>query len=47
MKVCKAEFVITAIGVLIGGMLLVSSNNLLTLYLGVETLSILSYVTAL
>ena len=42
----KAEFVIMAVGVLVGGMLLVSANNLLTLYLGVETLSILSYVMA-
>lgn len=42
----KSEFVIMAIGVLIGGMLLASANNLLTVYLGVETLSILSYVMA-
>lgn len=42
----KAEFVIMSVGVLVGGMLLVSSNNLLTLYLGIETLSILSYVMA-
>ena len=40
----KSEYVIMAIGVLIGGMLLVSANNLLTVYLGIETLSILSYV---
>jgi NADH-quinone oxidoreductase subunit N len=40
----KAEFVIMAVGVLVGGMLLASANNLLTLYLGIETLSILSYV---
>ena len=33
-----------AVGVLIGGMLLASANNMLTLYLGIETLSILSYV---
>lgn len=39
----KSEFVILAIGVLVGGMLLASANNMLTLYLGVETLSILSY----
>ncbi len=40
----KSEYLIMAVGVLIGGMLLASSNNMLTLYLGVETLSILSYV---
>jgi NADH-quinone oxidoreductase subunit N len=40
----KSEFAIMAIGVLIGGMLLASANNMLTLYLGIETLSILSYV---
>ncbi|MFZ8999843.1 MAG: NADH-quinone oxidoreductase subunit N [Bacteriovoracaceae bacterium] len=40
----KAEFAIMAVGVLVGGMLLASANNLLTLYLGIETLSILSYV---
>lgn len=40
----KSEFSVMAVGVLIGGMLLASSNNMLTLYLGIETLSILSYV---
>ena len=40
----KSEFAIMAVGVLVGGMLLASANNLLTLYLGIETLSILSYV---
>ena len=40
----KSEFAIMAVGVLIGGMLLASANNMLTLYLGIETLSILSYV---
>jgi len=40
----KAEFSVMAVGVLIGGMLLASSNNMLTLYLGIEILSILSYV---
>ncbi len=40
----KSEFVIMAVGTLIGGMLLASANNMLTLYLGIETLSILSYV---
>jgi NADH-quinone oxidoreductase subunit N len=42
----KSEFAILAVGVLIGGMLLVSANNLLTVYLGIETLSILAYVLA-
>ena len=42
----KAEFAIMATGVLIGGMLLASANNLLILYIGIETLSILSYVMA-
>lgn len=40
----KSEFAIMAVGVLVGGMLLASANNMLTLYLGIETLSILSYV---
>jgi NADH-quinone oxidoreductase subunit N len=40
----KSEFSIMAVGVLIGGMLLSSANNMLTLYLGLEILSILSYV---
>lgn len=40
----KSEFAIMSVGVLIGGMLLASANNMLTLYLGIETLSILSYV---
>lgn len=40
----KSEFSIMAVGVLIGGMLLASSNNMLTLYLGIEILSVLSYV---
>mgnify|MGYP001235336378 CR=1 FL=1 len=42
----KSEFTVMSIGVLVGGMLLASANNMLTLYLGVETLSILSYVLA-
>ena len=42
----KTEFFILSIGVLVGGMLLASANNMLTIYLGVETLSILSYVMA-
>lgn len=40
----KSEFCIMSVGVLIGGMLLASANNMLTLYLGLETLSILSFV---
>jgi NADH-quinone oxidoreductase subunit N len=40
----KSEFSVMAVGVLVGGMLLASANNMLTLYLGIETLSILSYV---
>lgn len=40
----KSEFAVMATGVLVGGMLLASANNMLTLYLGIETLSILSYV---
>lgn len=40
----KSEFAIMAVGVLIGGMLLASASNMLTVYLGIETLSILSYV---
>jgi len=42
----KSEFYILVIGALVGGMLLASANNMLTLYLGVETLSIISYVLA-
>jgi len=42
----KTEFIILAVGVLIGGMILASANNMLMLYLGIETLSILSYVMA-
>lgn len=42
----KAEFVIMAMGVLAGGMLLASANNMLMLYLAIETLSILSYALA-
>ncbi|MGZ3789096.1 MAG: NADH-quinone oxidoreductase subunit N [Bacteriovorax sp.] len=42
----KTEFIVLAIGVLIGGMILASANNMLMLYLGIETLSILSYVLA-
>ena len=42
----KSEFIILSSGVLVGGMLLASANNLLAIYLGVEMLSILSYVLA-
>ena len=42
----KTEFIIMAVGILIGGFLLASANNMLTFYLGIETLSILSYVMA-
>jgi NADH-quinone oxidoreductase subunit N len=42
----KSEFPILAMGVLVGGMLLASANNMLILYIGIETLSILSYVLA-
>jgi len=42
----KTEYAIMAVGILIGGMLLASANNMLTLYIGIETLSILSYVMA-
>ena len=42
----KTEFVIMAVGILIGGFLLASANNMLTFYLGIETLSILSYTMA-
>ena len=40
----KSEFSVMAVGVLVGGMLLASANNMLTMYLGIEILSILSYV---
>lgn len=42
----KPEFVMLSLGVLVGGMLLASANNMLTLYLGIETLSLLSYAMA-
>lgn len=42
----KAEFVILSLGVLVGGMLLASATNMLIVYIGIETLSILSYVMA-
>ncbi len=40
----KSEFIIMALGILVGAMLLASANNLLTVYIGIETLSILAYV---
>lgn len=42
----KPEFGMMAVGVLIGGMILASANNLLMVYIGIETLSILSYAMA-
>lgn len=42
----KTEYAVMSVGILIGGMLLASANNMLTLYIGIETLSILSYVMA-
>ena len=42
----KTEFAIMSVGILIGGFLLASANNMLMLYIGIETLSILSYVMA-
>ena len=42
----KTEFIVMAIGILIGGMILASANNMLMTYLGIETLSILAYVMA-
>jgi NADH-quinone oxidoreductase subunit N len=42
----KSEYAIMTIGILIGGFILVSANNMLMLYIGIETLSILSYVMA-
>lgn len=42
----KTEFIIMAVGILIGGMILASANNMLMMYLGIETLSIISYVMA-
>ncbi|MBC7537736.1 MAG: NADH-quinone oxidoreductase subunit N [Bacteriovorax sp.] len=42
----KTEFIIMAVGILIGGMILASANNMLMIYIGIETLSIISYVMA-
>lgn len=42
----KTEFIIMAVGILIGGFILASANNMLMFFIGIETLSILSYVMA-
>lgn len=42
----RTEYSIMAVGILIGGFLLSSANNMLTLYIGIETLSLLSYAMA-
>lgn len=42
----KTEFIVMGVGILIGGMILASANNMLMLYIGIETLSIISYVMA-
>jgi NADH-quinone oxidoreductase subunit N len=42
----KSEYAMMSVGVLIGGFILASANNMLMLYIGIETLSILSYVMA-
>lgn len=42
----KGEFVILSLGVLIGSMLLISANNMLMAYIGIETMSLLSYALA-
>lgn len=42
----KGEFSILALGVLVGGMILASANNMLMFYIGIETLSIISYAMA-
>jgi len=42
----KSEYAIMAVGILIGGFILASANNMLMVYIGIETLSILSYVMA-
>lgn len=42
----KTEFIIMAVGILIGGFILASANNMLMIFIGIETLSILSYVMA-
>ncbi len=42
----KPEYSILAVGVMVGGMLLASASNMLIFYIGIETLSILSYAMA-
>ncbi len=42
----KFEFMILSQGVLVGAMLLASSINMLTIYIGLETMSIISYALA-
>jgi NADH-quinone oxidoreductase subunit N len=42
----KTEFIIMAVGILVGGFILASANNMLMLFIGIETLSIISYVMA-
>jgi NADH-quinone oxidoreductase subunit N len=42
----KTEFIIMAVGILIGGFILASANNMLMVFIGIETLSIISYVMA-
>lgn len=39
----KFEFVIMVLGVLVGAMLLVSATNMISIYIGLETISIISY----
>lgn len=42
----KSEYAIMTVGILVGGFILASANNMLMFYIGIETLSILSYVMA-
>ncbi len=39
----KFEFIILVLGVLVGAMLLVSATSMITIYVGLETISIISY----
>jgi NADH-quinone oxidoreductase subunit N len=43
---CKTEFTVLTFGVTVGALVVCSATNLLTLYVGIETMSILSYVLA-
>lgn len=45
-KDLKNEFGILAVGVLVGGMVMVSATTFLTVYIGLETMSIISYAMA-